>query len=36
VDYLIVSNGLSHYCCRMDYERQGYEFLRDIPEYRCL
>lgn len=33
VDYLIVSNGLSHYCCRMDYERQSYEFLTNIPEY---
>ncbi len=33
VDYLIVSNGLSHYCCRMDYEHQSYEFLTDVPEY---
>lgn len=33
VDYLIVSNGLSHYCCRMDYERLSYEFLTDVPEY---
>lgn len=33
VDYLIVSNGLSHYCCRMDYEHQSYEFLKDVPEY---
>jgi hypothetical protein len=33
VDYLIVSNGLQHYCCRMDYEQQRYEFLKEIPEY---
>lgn len=33
VDYLIVSNGLQHYCCRMDYERNSYVFLKDIPEY---
>lgn len=33
VDYLIVSNGLSHYCCRMDYEHQSYEFLKDVPAY---
>ena len=33
VDYLIVSNGLSHYCCRMDYAHQSYEFLTDVPEY---
>lgn len=36
VDYLIVSNGLSHYCCRMDYDHQSYEFLKDVPEYRDL
>ncbi len=34
VDYLIVSNGLQHYCCRMDYENGTYTFLTDIPEYR--
>ena len=33
VDYLVVSNGLQHYCCRMDYERQTYTFLQDIPDY---
>ena len=34
VDYLIVSNGLQHYCCRMDYNHQSYTFLHDIPPYR--
>jgi hypothetical protein len=33
VDYLVVSNGLEHYCCRMDYERRSYTFLPDIPAY---
>ena len=33
VDYLIVSNGLEHYCCRMDYENRTYAFLKDIPDY---
>lgn len=33
VDYFIVSNGLSHYCCRMDYAHQSYQFLTDVPEY---
>ncbi len=33
VDYLLVSNGLRHYVCRMDYERQTYTFLTDIPHY---
>ncbi|MBQ8064963.1 MAG: type I restriction enzyme HsdR N-terminal domain-containing protein [Prevotella sp.] len=36
VDYLVVSNGLLHYCCRMDYEHRSYEFLRDIPDYAEL
>ena len=33
VDYLVMSNGLQHYCCRMDYESRRYEFLREIPYY---
>ena len=36
VDYLVVSNGLEHYCCRMDYERQQYSFLQEIPAYEEL
>ena len=36
VDYLVVSNGLQHYCCRMDYEHQSYEFLSDIPSFSML
>ena len=36
VDYLVVSNGLQHYCCRMDYEHRTYRFLEDIPEYAFL
>lgn len=36
VDYLVVSNGLQHYCCRMDHERGQYEFLQEVPEYASL
>ena len=36
VDYLIVSNGLQHYCCKMDYDGQKYDFLKDIPDYQNL
>lgn len=36
VDYLVVSNGMRHYCCRMDYERNSYTFLKDIPDYSSL
>lgn len=31
VPYLIVSNGLRHFCCRIDYEANNYHFLREIP-----
>lgn len=30
---LVVSNGLSHYCCRVDYKNRQVAFLADIPEY---
>ena len=33
VNYLIVSNGLSHFCCRMNYDNQSYSFLEDVPDY---
>ncbi len=33
VPYLIVSNGLQHFCCRIDYDTQTYSFLQDIPFY---
>ena len=36
VDYLVVSNGLQHFCCRMDYEGQTYHFLDHIPDYPFL
>ena len=36
VDYLIMSNGLQHICCRMDYENRRYIFLEDIPCYSNL
>ena len=36
VDYLVVSNGIQHYCCKMDYESQTYRFLDDVPDYEAL
>ena len=36
VDYLVVSNGLQHYCCKMDYDNQKYLFLEDIPDYKKI
>ena len=34
--YLIVSNGLEHYCCHIDYEGNSYRFLEEIPSYEDL
>ncbi|MGG5486561.1 type I restriction enzyme HsdR N-terminal domain-containing protein [Gaetbulibacter sp. PBL-D1] len=32
--YLMVTNGINHYYCQMDFENERYVFLRDIPEYQ--
>ena len=32
-EYLTVTNGLEHYCCRMDYTVGSYTFLKGLPEY---
>ena len=31
--YLVITNGLKHYCCSMDYQTSSYEFHHEIPEY---
>ena len=36
VDYLMVSNGIDHYICKMDYDGKKYLFLEDIPDYTNL
>jgi hypothetical protein len=36
VDYLLISNGLQHFCCQMDYEHHSYIFLPDIPDYEKI
>ena len=36
VRYLAVSNGISHFCCKIDYENLTYSFLEGIPEYNVL
>ena len=35
-DYLFVSNGLMHVCCRMLYAEASYVFLRDVPAFNEL
>lgn len=33
VDYLIVTNGITHFCCKINYDKQSYAFLESIPKY---
>ena len=32
--YLMVTNGLNHYFCQMDFEKEQYVFLEDLPDFR--
>lgn len=36
VRFLIVSNGMKHYCCLVDYLNKTYSFIEDIPNYADL
>lgn len=33
-ELLMVTNGLEHYFCKMDFENEKYLFLKDLPEYK--
>ena len=33
VKYLVLTNGIQHFCCQMDYETNGIKFLEEIPSY---
>lgn len=34
--YLVVSNGLNHFCCAIDYAGGTYHFIPRIPDYRSV
>jgi hypothetical protein len=34
VPYLVVTNGIDHYCCRMDNQKNTYKFMKEIPDYQ--
>jgi len=36
VKYLIVTNGLKHYCCQIDFDPEKVSFLSEIPDYEEL
>lgn len=31
--YLVVSNGIAHYCCKINYDENKYSFLHNIPDF---
>ncbi len=35
-EYLIVTNGINHFCCKPDYVHNSYNFLSDIPNYEDI
>jgi hypothetical protein len=34
--WLIVTNGLQHFCCKMNDEKGGYDFMDEIPDWTDL
>jgi hypothetical protein len=36
VKYLVVTNGIEHYICRVDFEKNSYIFLEEIPDYEQI
>ncbi|MCB9175328.1 MAG: type I restriction enzyme HsdR N-terminal domain-containing protein [Flavobacteriales bacterium] len=36
VPYLIVTNGLNHYCCKIDFDKNSYTFLEEIPDFSAI
>ncbi len=36
VKYLVVTNGLNHFCCLIDFKKSAYSFIEEIPDYSIL
>ncbi|MFY9309301.1 MAG: type I restriction enzyme HsdR N-terminal domain-containing protein [Bacteroidia bacterium] len=33
VKYLVVTNGMDHFCCQMDYSQNTFQYLEQIPVF---
>jgi hypothetical protein len=33
IDYLIVTNGLNHYVCKLDYDNLSFKYLPNVPTF---
>jgi len=36
VPYLVITNGMEHYCCLINHSDQSYQFLDAIPSYTTM
>ncbi len=34
--FIAVSNGMTHYCCRIDFATHEYQFLKEFPDYPAI
>ncbi|MDA9843835.1 type I restriction enzyme HsdR N-terminal domain-containing protein [Flavobacteriaceae bacterium] len=34
-DFIMVTNGLNHYFCTMDYENKQYQFIEELPKFQA-
>ncbi len=34
--YLLVTNGLEHYCAKINFEENSFEFLKEVPSFNEL
>lgn len=35
-DYLVVTNGSAHFCCKINFQNNSYIFVKDIPHFNEL
>lgn len=35
-EYFLITNGIEHYTCRLDYEHKQYIFVEDIPPFNLI
>lgn len=33
-NFLVLTNGINHYCCCLDHKNEQYHFLDEIPKYK--
>ena len=36
VNYLMVTNGVEQYFCHLDFEKQSYQFIPELPDWSAL